>query len=149
MSAAVAPVATAPHIAARLAYDFMLRSIHLMAEMTDGDIVGALIMVAILRANVAHLDTPDGPYAGPPPADSERRPASVLSLSQSLQMPYETTRRHVAKLAAAGLCQRVKGGVIVTAATISTPDQIDRAKRNFANLKRLVRGIQKTGMPLD
>lgn len=47
------------------------------------------------------------------PPDSDRRPVSILSLSQSLAKPFETTRAHVNALARDGLCVKTAGGVIV------------------------------------
>lgn len=44
--------------------------------------------------------------------DSER-PTPVLSVANSLRIPFETTRRHVATLVDRGLCRRDTRGVIV------------------------------------
>ena len=40
----------------------------------------------------------------------------VLSLASSLGMPFETTRRHVRALIAAGLCRRIPTGIVAEAA---------------------------------
>lgn len=45
--------------------------------------------------------------------DSER-PMPVLSIANSLRLPFETTRRHVGTLVDRGLCRRDNRGVIVT-----------------------------------
>ena len=42
------------------------------------------------------------------------RPIPVLSIANSLRLPFETTRRHVAALAERGLCRRERGGVVMT-----------------------------------
>ena len=40
------------------------------------------------------------------------RPTPVLGVGETLAMPFETARRHVVALAAAGRCRRVPGGMI-------------------------------------
>ncbi|MBY9064454.1 hypothetical protein K7957_16065 [Sphingomonas yunnanensis] len=40
------------------------------------------------------------------------RPTPVLGVGETLAMPFETARRHVAALAATGRCRRVAGGMI-------------------------------------
>lgn len=41
-------------------------------------------------------------------------PTPVLAISESLGIPFETTRRHVTALADDGLCRRTRGGIIAT-----------------------------------
>lgn len=41
------------------------------------------------------------------------RPTPVLALAESLGLPFESTRRHVAELAASGWAGRERGGIIV------------------------------------
>lgn len=48
-------------------------------------------------------------------------PTPVLALSDSLGIPFETTRRHVGALGAAGLCRRVRGGIVATEAFHAPP----------------------------
>src|SRR5512146_3033182 len=89
-------------VASRIGADYLLRSMKMLGEMTDGDLLAALISLAIVQANVAHIDRGeagrvfDSTQTIPP--DELRRPVSVLSLSASLGLPYETTRRHVARM---------------------------------------------------
>ena len=75
-------------------------------------------MTAIVVANVQHITRSavrTWRYAGlgQIPPDSERRPVSILSLSQSLRKPFETTRAHVNALIRDGLCVTTATGVIV------------------------------------
>lgn len=41
-------------------------------------------------------------------------PTPVLAMADSLGIPFETTRRHVGVLANAGLCRRLRGGMVAT-----------------------------------
>jgi hypothetical protein len=91
-----------------------LRSLKMIGELAGGELLTGLVSLARVQANVAHLDRLAGGFAGidTAPPDELRRPVSVLALSSSLGLPYETIRRHVAKMVAAGQCVRVKGGVV-------------------------------------
>ena len=44
-----------------------------------------------------------------------RTPVTVYALARSLGIPYETVRRHVGKLKAAGICEAAADGVIIPA----------------------------------
>ena len=74
---------------------------------------------------------------------------SVLSLSASLGLPYETTRRHVAKMVETGQCLRVKGGVIAPTAAVGDPRRTEILEQNLINLKRLYRNLKAAGVALD
>ena len=83
-----------------------------------GSIPRAIFFTAIIAANVQHITRSavrTWRYAGLDqiPPDSERRPVSILGLSQSLRKPFETTRENVNALLREGLVVKVDGGVIV------------------------------------
>ena len=65
-----------------------------------------LVYTAIWTANVKHVTNtgPAGLRAVQP--DSDRRPVSVLAISRSLRLPYETIRRHADALLQEGICVR-------------------------------------------
>ena len=137
--------------ALRIGSDYFMRSLLLVGELHNGELLTGMVSLAIIQANVAHLDAAaPGEFAGLDalPPDSARRPASVFAVSASLGLPYETTRRHVAKLVAAGLCRRVKGGVVVPAATLSSPAHRDMAGANLTNLRRMFRQLKAAGVQL-
>ncbi|HEY3800226.1 MAG TPA: hypothetical protein VGL58_17905 [Caulobacteraceae bacterium] len=136
-------------IAARLSSEYVLRVLKLIADLHDGDILAAIITQAIIGANTAHLDTRDGDgarFAGAPPPDELRRPISVLALSRSLGMPFETTRRYVSRLVESGRAQRVKGGVIVPASVLHDPISGQAAETNLLYLRRLCRNLAAAGV---
>jgi hypothetical protein len=77
----------------------------------DGDLMTGLVFTAIRAANVKHItNTAPGANRDILP-DSDRRP-----VSNSMKLPYETIRRHTAKLIKQGKCVRVgRNGLIVPA----------------------------------
>ncbi len=138
----------------RLASEYFLRSMQLLVEFVDGDMATALIFLAIVSANVSHLnaDGPDGaPHADTDdvPPDEIRKPISVLALAGSLDLPYETTRRHVARLLQSGQCVRVAGGVIVPARVLLSDRHTEVMSANLTNLRRLFRALNKSGVDLS
>ena len=155
-TAAVAapPSADRFRLSIRLATEYFLRSMQLLVEFVDGDLVTALVFLAIVSANVSHLNA-DGPD-GPPHADTDdvppdeaRKPVSVLALSGSLDLPYETARRHVAKLLKSGQCVRVAGGLIVPAKVLFGERHTEVMRANVTNLRRLFRALNRAGVDLS
>lgn len=135
--------------ATRISFGYFLRFLSLVSEFNDGDMMGGVILLAVLAANVAHLDHgADGDiYAGveSPAPDSLRRPVSVLAVSQAMNIPFETTRRHVNRLIKQGKCRRVKGGVIIPESMVGTEIASRIALENAKNLKRLYRELRRVG----
>ena len=109
-------------IIVRAACDFLLVG---LAEgvRNYGSLRRAVFMTAIVVANVQHITRSavrTWRYArlDQIPPDSERRPVSILSLSQSLRKPFETTRAHVNALIGDGLCVKAATGVFVPTAVL-------------------------------
>ena len=139
-------------LAARLSADYMLRSLKMIGELAQGELLTGLVNLALVQANVAHLDRASAGFTGldSVPPDELRRPVSVLALSASIGLPYETTRRHVAKMVKTGQCLRVKGGVIVPAAVVEEDARrSEMLEQNMINLRRLYRNLRNAGVPLD
>ncbi|WP_296599302.1 hypothetical protein [Phenylobacterium sp.] len=142
--------AAGARVAVRLGSDYMLRSLQMLGELADGELLPALISLAIVQANVAHLEQEGGfRELDEPPQDENRRPISILAIANGLGLPYETTRRHVEKMIAAGQCARVRGGVIVPTAALTTPRHREFVLANLANLRRLYRNLRRAGVSLD
>ena len=141
-------------IASRLSAAYILRSIHMMSSFMGGDFLLSVVFEAVVMANVGYLDQthPDGAHyrsTGDPVPDELRRPVSVLAVSQSLGLSYETTRRYVKKLMAAGYCVKVNGGLIVPARATQGETQYKLMQANFANLRRLFKALKAVGVDLD
>jgi hypothetical protein len=135
--------------ASRLSAEYVLRSLVLLGNLTDGDLLTGLISAAIVQGNVAHLESgPQAAYASVAdiPPDTERRPVSAMAVSASLRLPYETVRRHIARMVREGLCERRPGGVVVPTAVLSSPLHESMLLANLSNLRRLVRGLAALGI---
>lgn len=138
---------------ARISSDYFLRTLSLMAEFHDGDIIKAIVFQCILAANTSHLDQTDegarfSGVEGPPP-DEMRRPVSALAISQALGMPFETTRRYVNRLIAEGKCVRVRKGVIAPRSVVGSSEAGRLTVANFNNVRRFVRELTRAGVVLD
>lgn len=136
--------------ASRIGSEYFLRTLTLATNIFGGDLVGALILMAVMQANVAHLDpfTPgvhETEYDGPPP-DSERRPISVSALAAGIGLPYETVRRRVAAFEAEGWLVRSAKGVIVPAARLTGPAHTEVMAENLRNMRRLARRMMLAGL---
>jgi len=136
---------------ARLSSEYVLRVLRLLGDLYGGDLLTAIIGQAIIAANTAHLvdgRSKEPRYAGTaePPPDELRRPVSVLALAESLGLPFETTRRHVNKLIAAGACKRVKGGVIVLASAIEGPRNTEATEQNLDYVLSFGRALRRIGL---
>ncbi len=140
--------------AARITSAFVLRALKLITDLHEGDMLTAIVAQAIIAANTSHLDmrTGDGPrFAGlaAAPPDEARRPVSVLALSKSLGLPFETTRRHVKKLVEAGRCARVHGGVIVPTSAIEHPAVIAATRTHATYVRGMLRALKAAGVTAD
>jgi DNA-binding Lrp family transcriptional regulator len=139
---------------ARVTAEYWLRALHTLTE-TYGDIRSGILARTIVIANTAHLDTRLGDgwrYAaidGPSIPDELRKPISIARLAESLGVAYETMRGQAQRLIDAGVCRRVDGGLIVPEAVFETPAAINAALANVADLRKLVRDLQRFGASLS
>jgi DNA-binding Lrp family transcriptional regulator len=95
----------------------LLAAMRVLRDFFDGDLTTGLVFTAIRAANVKHItNTAPGANRDIVP-DSDRRPVSMMAISNSMKLPYETIRRHTAKLISQGKCVRVgRTGLVVPAA---------------------------------
>jgi DNA-binding Lrp family transcriptional regulator len=122
----------------RIASDYMLRTVDNVTRLLDGPISG-LIWFAVMSANSERL-------AGGLADESEPRPVRVVEIAERLAAPTETVRRHVLELVAAGLCERVRGGLIVPAEVLARPAALKTMQHNFADLQRMFAGFAQLGV---
>ena len=110
-----------------------------------------LLVGAIVQANVQHiLRDPKLRLAlahdNELPPDGARRPVSINALSTSLQLPFETVRRHLRRLADAGECSIVAGGVIVPLARLTTEEFQSSEQRAYERVKVFYQELQAKGL---
>lgn len=123
-----------------------LRGLAASIDASGGDVTAAAVMIAILSANVSHLD--DDPeqsrryatYDSPPP-DALRRPLSGLAVAKAIGAPRETVRRRLDELTAAGRCVRAPGGFYVPQAVISNREHHAAVQESFLGVRRLRRDL--------
>lgn len=137
--------------AARLTTRFVLDLCSVMAEVAGGDLLRGLILTAIVDANVSHLAAPESrAYGGMEsiPPDDLRRPVSISALSRSLKIPYETTRRHIARMVDEGICVRIEDrGVIVPAAMLAQIKPV--TAHHYESLRGLLCALNEAGFDVE
>ncbi len=94
----------------------LLAGIRLLGDFWNGDVLRGLVFTAMWTANVKHVTNTAPAASQTVLPDDQRLPVSILAISNSLRLPYETVRRHVIALEKAGTCRRVgRQGLIVPA----------------------------------
>ncbi len=135
----------------RHGWDHVLRCVAIAARLTDGDVLHGIVLIAIIQANAEaprrSSGDPDHRTAADLADDSPRTPVSAYAVAKRLGLPYETVRRHVARLVDEGRCVRVgaRGGVIVPLAAIQQmrPDVL--LNQSLESLASLVSGLNSIG----
>ncbi|MDO9472680.1 MAG: hypothetical protein Q7J28_06450 [Caulobacter sp.] len=138
-------------LAQRATVQFFLDTAELLSRAIDADTVRGLIFLGIVSANTRHLSpgSPEGQaYAAKADVapDSVKRGISVHALSHQVNLPYETTRRHVQRLITEGLCERRADGIIVRAAALSNPGMMRILDRNLANVFKFIDALEDGGV---
>jgi hypothetical protein len=134
----------------RWSLDHVLRMIYETAVAFDGDLISGIIFLSVIRANTQHLaETEQLEFSqsmGVIP-DQARRPASVKSISDSLDLPYETVRRHLGKLQAAGYCERQDGrGYVVPEKVLLKPEFAAIIERNYSSFQLMLSRLHRSGL---
>jgi len=108
-----------------------------------------LIVATVVQANLAAIATPDAQleYAtldGVAP-ETLRRPVSISRLAQSLDMPFETIRRHLRRLEAAGVLNITPQGVMAPERRFDSPEGRAAAIAIDALCRRTFERLQAVG----
>lgn len=135
---------------ARATNSFHLRTAELLADAADGDLVRGIIFLGVIQANIQTLNSDLNLSlryggVGDIPPDELRRPISVYALAQSLDLPYETTRRYVQKLIEDGRCAREPAGIVVSQSVLSQPAMVAALGRNHENLAGFIATLLADG----
>lgn len=135
---------------ARISGNYLLRTLANAGEVFEGDMMLAVVFMAIGQATVSHLPverhlgpfTPDG--IAP---DEVRRPVSALSIAESLNIPRETARRYVSRLVDLGYCARVRSRrVIIPGDVYRRPDVQHALQSNRRDLQMMIAAIRRAGL---
>lgn len=137
-------------IAARLALDFMLRSLETARQM-HGDILNSAIIGGIITANIRDLMADAGfarRYADHdvPPPDHLRRPIPLRQLAREIDAPFVTVRRRVEAMRAAGDIVVLPAGLIVPAATLARLRYQENNAIIVRNVRQMLRDVMRITM---
>ena len=123
-------------VAVRLAGEFFVRGVEIVARAHGGDLLRGIIFTAIAVANGE---------AAPASGGGERRPVSVMSIAHSIGVPYETTRRYVNMLVADNMCVRDgRRGVFIPEHALLTPEMEGAYRESFASINRLATALKRS-----
>jgi len=128
-------------VVGRISNAFFLESAVDHADFFKGELVTALVFLAIVHENVRHV-----PYRTASPADSEREPVTIYVIAKVLGLTYETARRHVKRLVDDGFCLRAERGLVVPASVLARPDFVRANERGLANFNRLLNDAADAGL---
>ncbi|MFN4177355.1 hypothetical protein [Phenylobacterium sp.] len=106
------------------------------------DLLDALISVTVTQANVEMLMRDldlQRTYAtcNAPPPDELRRPISINAVAQSLQLPFETVRRRIARLSLFGAYRSTREGVYVPELLLKAPGHRKALRSAYDRLSAL------------
>ena len=130
---------------ARMSLAFTLDQV--AAGLAGLDPLDALLVLAINQANIVPLTRDPaarqayGALEHPAP-DEARRPASINAIANSLGVPFETARRRLRRLEAAGVCVITPGaGVVVPGAFLTSPAYLQSVMAAHGRLVALYAGL--------
>jgi hypothetical protein len=117
--------------------DFILKSLNAISKIFGGDSTTTVVFWTMARASVSHVNSRnklspeavDGVFP-----DHLRRPVAVLSISNYLGLPYETTRRHVMKLVELGYVRRIGSREFLISRDILTRPEFEAIAGDTYNL---------------
>jgi DNA-binding IscR family transcriptional regulator len=135
----------------RLSGDQLLMTARLVSEAVDADMVTASIFLAISRANTLEIGRESQRtfvYTALEdiPPDDLRRPVSVYAVAREINIPYETARRHVAKLIEAGLCVKTGEGLLIPSEIYRRPALLKAAVENWRQVLGFLRDLAAVGV---
>lgn len=111
------PLTKDQRVIALAATTFLLAGIKTLRGYWAGDMVKGLVFTTIWTTNVRHVMSTAAAGTRDVLGDEHRQPVTVLALSKTLGLPYETARRHVQALMRDGLCVRQGNHGLVVPAT--------------------------------
>jgi hypothetical protein len=127
----------------RIKADFLLKSVGLLRDFANGDLQKNLVYLATWLENTR--DVPDSLLRSEDAlerGDLVLNPATVRVVSDRLNMPYETVRRHANGLVSEGLCVRMPGrGIVIARDRLRKLAEVQSLKDEHALLLGLVSAL--------
>lgn len=134
----------------RYGSNYIIDVAKVVAEALDRNFVTALVFLAVTRANVSAITAAEVAHQRPEgadlPPDAQRLPVSVYAIARDLRLPYETARRHVGKLKAAGRCAPVGDGLIVPTDVFRRAEAREASQWVERFARRLVNDVAQYGI---
>lgn len=106
---------------AGLAAGFCLDCASLLTELLDEDLVPTVVVLGVLSANVAAFDRAISTDVAVNFNAIDRQAVSIYRLARNISLPYETARRHVARLIKKGVFTRVGDGLTLDPGILPAP----------------------------
>lgn len=127
-----------PGLVVRVMSSMINRVLELQAP-AFGGLVNMTIWSGVARANVRKLmrdPVASWRYASPdsPPPNEARQPISVRALAAELDLPFETTRRHVASMTDRGWLATVPGQGVIGPVAVVSGDGLGRVHPDIPGL---------------
>lgn len=121
-----------------------------LARTSGGDILDPVITWCVVEANVAPIyqdpvHARDYATLDAPLPDALRRPISVNAVATSLHLPFETVRRRVAAMTAAGRLVTTSRGIYAPYAALSGPAYDALAMRRYERLRSFYLELKSLG----
>lgn len=139
---------------ARLSIEYFLAGLEKIEGVLGADTVNAVLFLTINRLNTTplfedrELALRQSATGGVAP-DDLRRPVTTYALAKTVGLPYETTRRHVARLVDGGWCERAAGNaLVVPGRVLETPKMKAASGGAWEATQRFVRALAELGVPM-
>ncbi len=132
-----------------LATEFMLRTVEGSSPLF-GDFTAGFVFAGVMTANTrgfTYDPKQAWAYAGinTPPPNAMRKPVSVRRLSEQLNLPFETVRRHVNRLVKDGFLLRLHDGVIAPTEVMQDQRLLGRSPVVAMRFMRLIADLKRAG----
>ena len=129
----------------RVSVEYFMRSIDLLGQLQNDNLIRGMIFIAMWNANVGSLSALENVSKTSAVPDDDRLPIGVRELSRNLNLPYETVRRHVHHLQHARQCMKVDGGFIVPLSALRRRQTTTIMRNFYVNATRLLRDLERIG----
>ena len=130
----------------RIFADFLFRTIDTLHGGIP-DPLSALVLLEVMRSCSEHLTAAQAEtlLRGDRIAVLPRTPVRAAHIARRLDVPYETTRRHLGELIQDGFLEPVHGGVLPTQRFTARLGMAETIAENLANIRRMFRQLGQLG----